>query len=176
MTAKQPPNSPIPPHRWFGGIRYLALIAVLGLTATTIATFCVAIAKTISLSSSVIGGAWKNELIIVKILEAIDTHLLAVVQLIVAIGLYELFIGDLAMPKWLEARSLEDLKKPIIDVLVVFVSIKGIERFLIAESALDSLYSVGAAALLIIPLTAFRALAKKPATPQRQPGNPSKPD
>jgi uncharacterized membrane protein YqhA len=151
-------------RRSLGEIRYLALLAVGGLSATTVATFGVAIAKTVSLADKTIGGGWRDELIIVAVLEAIDTYLLAVVQLIVVVGLYELFIGDLDLPPWLEARSLDDLKKPLIDVLVVFVAIKGIERFLVADEPVDALYSVGAVALLIASLTAFRTLTAQRGT------------
>ncbi len=137
---------------------------MVGLTATTLVTFGLGIAKTVALADKIAGGGWRDELIIVAVLEAIDTYLLAVVQLIVALGLYELFIGDLDLPPWLEARSLEDLKKPIIDVLVVFVAIKGIERFLLAREPVDALYSVGAVALLIVSLTTFRTLTAQRGT------------
>lgn len=171
MTAPES-DLPVAPARSrysLGQIRYLALVAVVGLSATTVATFGVAIAKTIALVDKIVSGGWQDELIVVAVLEAIDTYLLAVVQLIVVVGLYELFIGDLDLPSWLEARSLDDLKKPIVDVLVVFVAIKGIEQFLVADEPVDALYSVGAVALLIVSLTAFRTL-----TAQRGARNPTK--
>lgn len=161
------PSDPIPKparRRSLGDTRYLAAIAVLGLLATTLATFGLAIAKTVALVDKTAGGGWRDELIVVAVLESMDTYLLAVVQLIVVFGLYELFIGDLDLPAWLEAKSLEDLKKPIIDVLVVFVAIKGIERFLVADEPVDGLYSVGAIALLIVSLTAFRTLTARRGT------------
>ena len=164
-----PPVTPARRARSFGEIRYLALVAVIGLSATTIATFGIAIAKTVALADKTISGGWRDELIVVAALEAIDTYLLAVVQLIVVVGLYELFIGDLDLPAWLEARTLDDLKKPIVDVLVVFVAIKGIERFLVADEPSDALYSVSAASLLIVSLTAFRTL-----TAQRGTKNPTR--
>ena len=153
-----PPPGPPTARRSPADVRYLALIAVIGLTATTVATFGLAIAKTVSLIDKTLAGGWRDELIVVAVLESVDTYLLAVVQLIVVVGLYELFIGDLELPSWLEARSLEDLKKPIIDVLVVFVAIKGIEGLIVADEPNDALASVGAVALLIVALTIFRAL------------------
>ena len=143
------------------------MIAVAGLTVTTLATFGLAVAKTASLLAKTIDHGWRDELIVVSVLEAIDIYLLAVVQLIVVVGLYELFIGEIEAPAWLEVRSLQDLKKPIVDVLVVFVAIKGIERFLVADEPADGLTAVAAVALLIVSLTAFLAFtsqrsAKKP--------------
>jgi len=61
-------------------------------------------------------------LAIAGLLEIIDTYLLAIVQLIVVIGLYELFVGPLKVPAWLKARSLDDLEKSIIDVLIIYNS------------------------------------------------------
>lgn len=157
-SLEQQPPPGAARRRSLGDLRYLAVVAVAGLTATTLATFLLAILKTLSLLKAVIGEGSTDELVVVAALEAVDTYLLAVVQLIVALGLHELFIGDLDLPSWLEARSLEDLKKPIIDVLVVFIAIKGIERFLVAEKPADALLAAGAVALLIVSLTSFRAL------------------
>ncbi len=153
-----PTHTPPTRRRSFADLRYLALIVVIGLAATSIATFIVAVGKTITLFHDTIDHGWKNTLITVSVLEAVDTYLLAVVQLIVAIGLFELFVADLHLPPWLAARSLDDLKKPIIDVLIVFVAIKGIERYLGTERPADALASVGAAAALIAALTLYRLL------------------
>jgi uncharacterized membrane protein YqhA len=70
----------------------------------------------------------------VDLLEVVDTYLLAIVQLIVVIGLYELFVGALDVPGWLKARSLEDLKKSIVDVLIVFIRVKGVERLVAVKN------------------------------------------
>ncbi|MEY4165339.1 MAG: hypothetical protein RL419_1181, partial [Actinomycetota bacterium] len=94
---------------------------------------------------------------IVQLLGVIDMYLLAVVQLIVTIGLYELFIDELAVPQWLRVDSLDGLKKSIIDVLIVYMGVKGIEGLLTKKDALDSLSFSGAVAILVIALTAFRA-------------------
>jgi uncharacterized membrane protein YqhA len=165
------PQEPLPVEprlaRALGHVRYLAAVAVLGLSVTMLATFALAIARTATLISTMIDGGWREELIVVSLLKAIDTYLLAVVQLIVVVGIYELFIGDLALPDWLEARSLEDLKKPIIDVLVVFIAIKGIEKLFIADKPIDALTSVGAVAVLILTLTAFRSLTASSAASAR---------
>lgn len=168
MTTNEQ-TDPIPTRqrrRSLGDARFLAIIAVVGLAATTITTLGLAVAKTVALVGKTVSG-WRDELVIVAVLETMDTYLLAVVQLIVAVGLYELFVGDLRLPAWLEAQSLDDLKKPILDVLVVFVAIKGIERFLVADKPVEGLYSVGAVALLIGAITAFSAMSARRAAKDR---------
>ena len=103
--------------------RYLVLIAVAGLTVLSVATFAWAIAKTVKLFGALLDGGWRGDVALVDLLGVIEMYLLAIVQLIVAIGLYELFVGDLDVPNWLEVTSLDDLKKSIVDVLVVFLGV-----------------------------------------------------
>lgn len=161
MTAFDAAESPslVPEHPdrlSLGWVRYLALGAVVGLGVTTLATFGVAVSKTVSLVGKVVSGGRQEDLVIVSVLEAVDTYLLAVVQLVVLVGLADLFVGARGLPAWLVTRSLEDLKKPIIDVLVIFTAIKGIEKLLVATDPMDALQSAGAVAVLVLSLTAYR--------------------
>lgn len=139
--------------------RLLALIAVTGLLVTCLATFGWSVARTALFVSELFDGKWRSDIQVVSLLKTIDTYLLALVQLIIAVGLYELFVGELAVPEWLRIESIDDLKKSIVDILVVFVSVKGIEGLLKQDSPLDALTFVGAASSLILVLTLFR-LAK----------------
>lgn len=136
--------------------RFVVLIAVVGLLATTLASFGWGIAKTVKFVDTLLSGGWRDDLTVVQLLEVIDIYLLAVVQLIVAIGLYELFVGTLDVPEWLRIDSLDDLKKAIIDVLIVFIGVNGVERLVKTPDPLDALASSGAVAVLIVALTAFR--------------------
>ena len=152
--------------RIVGLSRYLVLAAVLGFALLSIATFIWGGAKTVLLFSDLLDGAWRKDFSLVKLLQVIDTYLLAIVQLIVALGLYELFIGDLDLPDWLHIRSLDDLKKSVVDVLVIFVAIKGVEVLFDSGTSADRLRSVGAVALLIGALTMFRLVKVVSATRQ----------
>lgn len=101
-------------------------------------------------------GAWKDDASVIQLLEVIDTYLLAIVQLIVVIGLYELFIGSLDVPDWLRAKSFDDLKKSIVDVLIVYVGVKGVEGIINRSVPSEALTYTAAVALLIATLTLFR--------------------
>ena len=137
-------------------VRYLVVVAVAGLTITMTVTFAWAIAKMIRLIGTLLDGEWRSDLTMVDLLEVIDTYLLAIVQLIVVIGIYGLFIGALDVPDWLKARSLEDLKKSIVDVLIVFIGVKGVERLVAVQEPIDALTYTGAVAILIAALSLFR--------------------
>lgn len=150
-------------------VRYLALIAVAGLTVTMLVTFLWSIAKTVKLMGTLLDGGWSSDLSMVDLLEVIDTYLLAIVQLIVVIGIYELFVGALDVPGWLKARSLEDLKKSIVDVLIVFIGVKGVERLVAAQEPIDALTFTGAVAILIVALSLFRLKASRYEPPAGMP-------
>ena len=136
--------------------RYLVLIAVAGLTLTSVMTFGWAAAKSIQLFIDLLDGEWRSNLAIVKLLVVIDMYLIAIVQLITVIGLYELFIAELAVPEWLRVTSLNDLKKSIIDILIVFMAVKGIEGLLNKDTPMEALTFSGAVGILILVLTLFR--------------------
>jgi uncharacterized membrane protein YqhA len=132
-------------------------IAVAGLFATALATFGWAIARTVQFVIDLLSGSWDEALLVVDLLEVIDTYLIAIVQIIVVIGLYELFVGDLDVPDWLEARSLDDLKKSLVDVLIVVLAVKGIEKLISAKRPVDALYYAAAVAVMVVAFTLFRS-------------------
>lgn len=142
--------------RVLGYSRFIVLIAVIGFAALSIATFIWGAAKSILLFDNLLEGKWRDEASLVKVLQITDTYLLAVVQMIVALGLYELFVGKLELPEWLIITSLDDLKKKVVDVLVVFVAVKGVEELFSDHSSADMLRTVGAVAILIAALTFFK--------------------
>ena len=153
MTSPRPPA---PFSRALNSSRYLVLIAVVGLAITTVASFGWSVAKSIQLIIDLMQGEWRTDMSVVRLLSVIDMYLISIVQLIVVIGLYELFIAELQVPEWLRVDSLNDLKKSIIDVLVVFMAVKGIEGLLKKSEPLDALVFAGAVGILILVLTLFR--------------------
>jgi uncharacterized membrane protein YqhA len=156
---------------WLERLRYLAIIAVAGLAVTMVATFGWSGAKTARLISKLVNGGWRDDRTVVDLLEVIDIYLLAIVQMIVVLGVYELFIGRLNLPAWLRARSLDDLKKSIVDVLIVFVGIKGVEALLSATKPMDALVYTGAVAVLIGSLSLFLLKPRKPDRPSDDPNH-----
>lgn len=145
-----------PVARAVGATRHVVLIAVVGLGLLSITTFVWAIAKSVKLVDILLDGGWRRSPSLVALLQAVDVYLLAVVLLVVSLGLYELFVGNLDLPPWLVVHSFDELKKSVIDVLVVFVAVRGVEDLFTIPDAADRLMSVGAVALLIGALTFFK--------------------
>jgi uncharacterized membrane protein YqhA len=146
----------MPLRKVLGPARYIAIIAVIGLLATSVSTFGWSVARTVLFVSDLFEGKWRTDEQVIALLKTIDIYLLALIQFIMVIGLYELFIGELDVPEWLKIDSIDDLKKSIIDILVIFVAVKGIEGLLKQKDPLDALTFVGAASSLILVLTLFR--------------------
>jgi uncharacterized membrane protein YqhA len=59
----------------------------------------------------------------VGFINVVDVFLLATVMYIIAVGLYELFIGTLDLPGWLEFKSFDDLKAQLLSVIVAVLAV-----------------------------------------------------
>jgi uncharacterized membrane protein YqhA len=93
----------------------------------------------------------------------IDLFLIGATLLISAIGLYELFIGEIRvggtpMPAWLEMRDLNDLKGRVIAMIVMVLAVSFVELAVDEDNGLRVLELGGGIAVVIFALTAFLRL------------------
>jgi uncharacterized membrane protein YqhA len=149
--------------RLMGTLRYLVMIAVIGIGVEALVTFGWAVATTVEFANDLIRtSAWKQDDTVVELLRVLDLYLIGTVLLITSIGLYELFIGDVDLPDWLVIRSLSDLKAKIVDVIVLVIGIKFLEKLAKGGGeAIDLLwYGLGSAAVMAV-LIAWNALKPK---------------
>jgi uncharacterized membrane protein YqhA len=100
----------------------------------------------------------------VAFIELVDVFLLATVLYIIAVGLYELFIGKLDLPEWLLITSLDDLKAKLISVIVTVLGVLFLGYVVKWKGEQDILWMGGAIALVIFALTLFarQTNGKKP--------------
>ena len=138
--------------RLIGNLRYLVIVAVIGIALQAVATFGWAAWITgdfiVDLLSS---SAWRQDETIVELLQVLDLYLIGTVLIITAIGLYELFIGAVQLPEWLVIRSLSDLKTKIVEVIVLVIGIKFVEKLVTAKEPIDVLwYGLGSAAVMAV--------------------------
>jgi uncharacterized membrane protein YqhA len=84
-----------------------------------------------------------------------DTFLIGTVLFIFSIGLYELFIGKLAQPEWLEIDDLSKLKAKLSDVIVLFMAIKFLDKLLQSKNYQDTLLYAVSVAIVSAVLIAF---------------------
>jgi uncharacterized membrane protein YqhA len=97
----------------------------------------------------------------IAFIEIVDVFLLATVLYIIGVGLYELFIGPLDLPDWLEINDLDDLKVKLIGVLVTVLGVLFLGR-VVRWDGTQSILPLGIAiALMIGAMTFFLAFQKK---------------
>jgi len=97
-----------------------------------------------------------GRLLALECIESIDVFLLGTAFYIVALGLYELFIGHGAvlLPAWLQIHSLEDLKAKLLGVIIVVMTVYFLEQTITWDGKRDIL-SLGIAEALMIGVITF---------------------
>lgn len=139
-----------PMARLVGTLRYLVIVAVVGITVQALATFGWAVWITGEFIHDLLASdTWRQDDTIVDLLQVLDLYLIGTVLIITAVGLYELFIGDVDLPEWLVIRNLSDLKSKIVDVIVLVIGIKFVEKLVTAKEPIDVLwYGLGSAVVM----------------------------
>jgi uncharacterized membrane protein YqhA len=136
----------------------VVLVPVVGLAVTAAITFVWGIAKTYDFAKLLVDEGADSELAVVEVLEIIDVFLLAIVVLILAVGLFELFIADLPAPDWLVVKDLSALKSKVSDVIVLLLGIKFLEKAITTEHPEDLVWYAIAFTLVGGLLIVFRTV------------------
>jgi len=140
--------------------RLLVLLAVVASTALALGTFYMATVDVVLLlgnllpyASSTLDPTARSALrdtTVAGIIKAVDAYLIAVILLVVALGLYELFINKIdpseraarTRPRLVQVESLDDLKDRIAKLILLVLIIEFFQYALKLEYAtpLDLLY------------------------------------
>lgn len=91
----------------------------------------------------------------IHMIAILDAFLLAVVLYIFAVGLYELFIGEIEVPSWLVIRNLDDLKKKLISVIILVMAVTFVEHLVQWKRPEDTLMFGAATALVVTSLMLY---------------------
>lgn len=136
--------------------KYLAWMAIVSLWVAAVLGFFVGIAKT-GLVLWELGSSYgMHPQATLYLIRVADTFLVATALLVFAIGLYELFIGDLEVPEWMVVRSLLDLEVKLAGVIVLVLAVKFLEKLMEGKNALDTLYTALAIAVVAAVLISFQ--------------------
>lgn len=104
--------------------RFLVIIAVIGSLAAALTLLVFGFYEIGEVLLKIPKGAIDSKTVVLKFIEIVDSFLLATVFLIIAIGLYELFIDvKLDIPQWLEIKSLDDLKAKLVGVVIIVLGV-----------------------------------------------------
>jgi uncharacterized membrane protein YqhA len=141
--------------------RYLALVGIFGLLVGAIAALYVGAEKTIKVLQTAFLHYESNSPTLYILFECLDSFLVAIALIVIAVSIYELFIGDLEVPDWMLVKNLNELKAKFSFVLIPVMAVKFVQKLLQSESALETLYYGIAVAIVSIALTAFNYVSEK---------------
>jgi len=141
--------------------RYVAYIGVLVLFVCSLAAYTLSVYKTVKTIIAITLNEAKDDFALVVLFDCLDTVLVATALLVISVSLYELFIGDLKVPDWMLVRNLNELKANFSFVIIPLMSVKFLQKLLLAESSLDTLYYGIGVALVTIALAAFNYVSEK---------------
>ena len=141
--------------------RYLALIGVFGLLAGALLSFFFGAYKTLKTIEETVLNYASDEYKLIALFDCLDSFLIAVALLVIAISLYELFIGGLEVPDWMLVHNLSELKAKFGFVIIPVIAVKFLQKLLASENALDTLYYGIAVAVVSVSLTIFNYVGEK---------------
>ena len=141
--------------------RYLAIIGVFSLLVAALAAFAWGTIKTASTILLVIQSMGGDARITIELIEIVDSFLVATAMLIFAVGLYELFIGEINVPEWMLAHNLYELKGKLSSMIVLVMGVKFLQKLLEVKDTGDLLRTGIATALMSAVLIAFGYFGKK---------------
>jgi uncharacterized membrane protein YqhA len=141
--------------------RYVVFIAVVGSLVATVTLLGFGIYDIGELLIKIAKGAVDSKTAGLKLIEVVDSFLLATVFLIIAIGLYELFIDStLELPDWLEINSLDDLKGKLVGVVIIVLAVIFLGNTARWTGGTEIFYLGGGIAAVIFALTYFLSQKK----------------
>ena len=142
--------------RFLGATRYLVLVAVIGAFVLAATLLLGGLAQTFSLVAGAFQGSKSIKQLSLDGIVLVDAFLIGTVFLIIALGLYSLFIDDtIPVPPWLEFHTLDDLKIKLLNVVVVVLAVTFL-GLVVGWKGNAEIFSVGAAiAFVIAALTYF---------------------
>lgn len=153
--------------------RFVVAPVALVLAVLAFVVFVWAGAQAVGLIADLVqDDGWKRDALVGTLLGAFDLFLIGSVILIVAVGMWELFVGDLDLPEILTITSLTALKQKVSDLLVLVIAIQFAKRFLAGAAGLDLLYAGAAVALVGGTLVLFTT-RQKPAARAPDAGAPT---
>jgi uncharacterized membrane protein YqhA len=141
--------------------RYLPVVSVFGMLAGAVCSIYLGVVKTVKLLQTAFTHSEEVEPTLYILFEALDAFLIATALIVIAIALYELFVGELAVPDWMFVKDLTELKAKFTFVIIPVMAVKFVQKILKYDNAVDVLYYGTAISLVAAALTVFNFVSIK---------------
>jgi uncharacterized membrane protein YqhA len=140
--------------------RYIGMIGILSLLLASLTAFLWGAVKTVTAIIAIVGSYGKDPYIAVSLIELVDSFLIATALFVFAVSMYEMFIEKIAMPEWMLANNLPELKEKLGGVIILVMVVTFLEHLVEWKEPLNSLLfaiAVGIASGALIALSRFGA-------------------
>jgi len=141
--------------------RYLVLLGVFSSLLASAAAFLWGTYKTVVTIVALVQSRGGDPLAAVSFLELMDKFLIAAGLYIFAVGMYELFVDDLALPAWLVVHDLHAVKSRLSSIIVLLMAIVFLERLIRWEDPQGTLFFGIAITIVSAVLIAFSWFGEK---------------
>lgn len=108
--------------------RYISIVGVISLLLASVAAFGWGAVKTVGTIIAIVASYGKDPFIAVSLIEIVDSLLIATALFVFAVSMYELFIDKLALPAWMLAHDLYELKNKLGGVVILVMVVKFLEH------------------------------------------------
>jgi uncharacterized membrane protein YqhA len=148
-------------NKILAGTRYLAVIGVVALLVSALAAFGWGVVKTMDAVSLIVSSLGHATGITIALVEIVDAFLIATTLLIFSLGIYELVVGDLPVPDWMQIHNLHDLKSKLGGLLILVMAVKFLEKLAEWKNGQETLFFALAIAVIAAVLIAFSVFGGK---------------
>lgn len=141
--------------RVLAATRYLIVVPILGLLLAAALFFVLGgiglVRQLIEVLVGFLGGVAHTRgevekgVVIFEVVEYVHLFLVGTVLYITAVGLYQLFVGEIKFPRWLKIDSTEELETNLIGVTVVVLAVNFMGAVFVGEREFLLPYGAGIA-------------------------------
>jgi uncharacterized membrane protein YqhA len=144
--------------KFLAGTRYLAIIGSLALLVTALAAIAWGVIRMVDAIQLIITSLGHDPGITIALVEVVDAFLVASTLLVFSLGIYELMIGELPVPEWMQVHNLHDLKAKLGGMLILIMAVKFLEKLVNWQDARDTLFfalAIAAVSAVLITFSQF---------------------
>lgn len=141
--------------------RHLVLIAVVFSLGASIFAFLLGASKAVAVIVSIVMSLGKDPAAAIALIEVMDIFMIAAALLIFSIGMYELFIGELSLPKWLVIHDIHDLKTKLGSVIILVMAVTFLKHLVRWSDPQGTFFFGLSVAVVTAVLIAFSHFGKK---------------
>ena len=148
-------------NKFLASTRYLAVIGVVALLVAALAAFGWGVVLTMDAVILIAASLGQAAGITIALVEIVDAFLIATTLLLFSLGIYELVVGDLPLPEWMQIHNLHDLKSKLGGLLVLVMAVKFLEKLAEWKNGQETLFFALAIAVVGAVLIAFSVFGGK---------------